>query len=71
MSLLTAVLPLMKNELRTARCDSISLGLTVAASATDVAIQKNIFESDMATLITPNEEMEDIIKIQKENKSLE
>ena len=68
---MTAVLPLMKNELRTARCDSISLGLTVAASATDVAIQKNIFESDMATLITPNEEMEDIIKIQKENKSLE
>ena len=68
---MTTVLPLMKNELRTARCDSISLGLTVAASATDVAIQKNIFESDMATLITPNEEMEDIIKIQKENKSLE
>ena len=68
---MTAVLPLMKNELRTARCDSISLGLTVAASTTDVAIQKNIFESDMATLITPNEEMEDIIKIQKENKSLE
>ena len=68
---MTAVLPLMKNELRTARCDSISLGLTLAASATDVAIQKNIFESDMATLITPNEEMEDIIKIQKENKSLE
>ena len=68
---MTAVLPLMKNELRTARCDSISLGLTVAASATDVAIQKNIFESDMATLITPNEEMEVIIKIQKENKSLE
>ena len=68
---MTAVLPLMKNELRTARCDSISLGLTVAASATDVAIRKNIFESDMATLITPNEEMEDIIKIQKENKSLE
>ena len=68
---MTAVLPLMKNELRTARCDSISLVLTVAASATDVAIQKNIFESDMATLITPNEEMEDIIKIQKENKSLE
>ena len=68
---MTAVLPLMKNELRTARYDSISLGLTVAASATDVAIQKNIFESDMATLITPNEEMEDIIKIQKENKSLE
>ena len=68
---MTAVLPLMKNELRTARCDSISLGLTVAASATDVAFQKNIFESDMATLITPNEEMEDIIKIQKENKSLE
>ena len=68
---MTAVLPLIKNELKTARCNSISLGLTVAASATEVVIQKNIFESDTATLITTNEEMEDIIKIQKENKSLE
>ena len=48
---MTAVLPLIKNELKTARCNSISLGLTVAASATEVVIQKNIFESDTATLM--------------------
>ena len=37
------------------------LGLT-AASATDAAIQKKIFGSDMTTLIISNEELNDIMK---------
>ena len=43
----------------------IPLGLTVAASATDAAIQKNIFGSGTTTLIISNKEMEDIVKIIK------
>ena len=38
------------------------LGLTAAASATDVAIYKKIFGSDFKTLIISNEEMNDIWK---------
>ena len=40
----------------------VPLMLTVAASATDAAIQKKIFESGMITLIISNEEMEYIMK---------
>ena len=40
-------------------------GFTVSASATDAAIQKNIFGSGMETLIISNEEMNDIMKIVK------
>ena len=40
----------------------VPLMLTVAASATDAAIQKKIFESGMITLIISNEEMEHIMK---------
>ena len=40
------------------------LGLT-AASATDAAIQKKIFGSDMITLIISNEELNDIMKTTK------
>ena len=43
----------------------IPLGLTAAASATDAAIQKNIFGSSMTTLIISNEETNDIMKIVK------
>ena len=41
------------------------LGLTAAASATDAAIHKKMFGSGFTTLITSNEEMNDIIKIVK------
>ena len=36
--------------------------LTTAASATDAASQKRIYESVMITLIISNEEIEDIMK---------
>ena len=56
-------LSFMKNELKPlAKSVLISLGLTAAASATDAAIQKKIFESGMTTLIISNEEMDDIMK---------
>ena len=41
------------------------LGLTAAASATDAAINKKILGSGTATLIIPNDEMNDILKIVK------
>ena len=50
--------PLVKSVL-------ISLGLTPAASATDAAIHKNMFGSSNTTLITSNEEANDIMKIMK------
>ena len=43
----------------------IPLGWTVAASATDSAIHRKIFQSDFTTLIIYNEEMNDIMKIVK------
>ena len=61
--LITAGLPIMKNVLTPlAKIVLIPLGLTAAASATDAAIQKKIFGSDMAALIISNEEMEDTVK---------
>ena len=39
------------------------LGLTAAASAADVGIQKKILGSGTTTLITSNEEMNDRIKL--------
>ena len=50
--------PLAKNVL-------IPLGLTAAASASDVAIHKKIFGSGTTTLIILNEEMSGIMKIVK------
>ena len=41
----------------------VPLGLTAAASAGHVAIQKKMFELGMATSIISNKEMDDIIKI--------
>ena len=46
----------------------VPLGLTAAASATDAAIQKNIFGSETTALIISNEGMEDIMKIIKSHK---
>ena len=40
-----------------------SLELTTAASATDDAIQKNVFQSGMTTLIISNKKINDIMKI--------
>ena len=54
----------MKNLLKLlAKSVLLPLGLTVAASATDAAIQKKILGSGMTTLIISNIEVEDIIKI--------
>ena len=44
---------------------SIPLGLTAAASSADAGIHKITLGSRAATLITSNEEMEDIMKILK------
>ena len=41
------------------------LGVAAAMSATDAAIQKEILELGMATLLISNEEMEDKLKIVK------
>ena len=67
---MTAGLPLMKNVSTPlakplAKSVSMSLGLTVVASATDATIQKNIFGSGTTALIISNNEMEDIMKIVK------
>ena len=59
-------LPLMKNVLRPLAKDIfLQLGATVALSAINVAIQKNIYGSWMTTMIISNKEMEDIVKIVK------
>ena len=61
--LLKTGLPLKKHVLKLlAESVLIPLGLKAAASATDTAIQKKIFESGITTLIITNEEM-DIVKI--------
>ena len=65
--------PLLKTGLPLIRCvlkplnKSIlkPLGLIAAASATDAAIHKKMFRSGKKTLIIPNEEMNDIMKIVK------
>ena len=63
--LLKTGLPLVENVLKPlAKSVLIPLGLTAAASATDAAIQKKIFELGIATLIILNEEM-NIMKIVK------
>ena len=57
---------LMKNVLiPLAESVLMPLGLTTAAPATNVAIQKKSFGSSMATLIISNEKMDDIMKIVK------
>ena len=54
----------MEDVLRSlAKSVSIQLGVTVATSATDAAIHQKIFGSGMNTLIIPNGEVNDIMKI--------
>ena len=61
--LLKTGLPLIRNVLKPlAKSILIPLELTVAASATDVAIHKKMFGFGMTTLIISNEEMNDIMK---------
>ena len=56
----------MKNVIKPlAKSVLIPLGLTGAASAADAGIHKKILGSGTTTLIIPNDEMEDIIKIVK------
>ena len=55
--------PLMKVSISLAKNALASLGITVAASAIDAGIQKKIHGSGTTTLIIPNEEMNDIMKI--------
>ena len=63
---LKAGLPLMKNVIKPlAKSVLIPLGLTGAASAADAGIHKKTLGSGTTTLIIPNDEMEDIIKIVK------
>ena len=60
--LLKTGLPLMKNVPKLLpKSVLISLGLT----ATDAAIQKNVFGPGMTTLINSNKEMDDIMKMIK------
>ena len=64
--LLKTGLRLIKNILKPlAKSVLIPSGLTAAASATDVVIQKNRFGSGMTTLIISKEKMNDIIKMVK------
>ena len=62
----TAGLPLIINILKLlAKTVLIPLGLTAAASATDVAIRKKICGSSVTTLMVSNEELNDITKTVK------
>ena len=54
--LMKAVVPLAKNTLA-------PLGITATASAIDAGIQQKIHGSETTTLITSNEEMNDLMKI--------
>ena len=64
--LLKTGLPSIGNVIKPlAKSISIPLGLTAAASATDLAIHLRMFGSGFTTIIIYNEEMEDIMKIVK------
>ena len=58
----------LKGNMPLAESVLIPLGLTAVTSATEAAIHNKMFGSGVTTLIICNEEMNDIIKI---NKSLE
>ena len=56
-------LPLIGNVLKPLpKSILVPLRLTAVTSATDAAIQKNVFQSGTTTLIFANEELNDIIK---------
>ena len=62
--LMRVVFPLMRNVLTPLTKNVfIPLGLTVAASATDAAIQKKAYGPSMTALVNPNEERKDIMKM--------
>ena len=62
--LLKTGLPLIKNVIKPlAKIVLIPFGLTAVASAADVEIHKKILESGNTTLITSNDEVNDIMKI--------
>ena len=62
--MLKSGLPLIKNVIEPlAKSVLIPLGLTAVASAADAGIHKKTLGSGNTTLIIPNEEMNDIIKI--------
>ena len=64
--LLKAGLPLMKNLIKPfTKNGLIPLGLSAAASTTDAGIHKTILVSGTTTLIIPNDETRDIIRIVK------
>ena len=64
--LLKTGLHLMKNVLKPlAKGVLVPLGLTASASATDAAIHKKIFGSDVTTLIISNEEINGFMKTLK------
>ena len=59
-------MPLIRNVLKPlAKSDLILLGLKAATSETNAAIHKEIFGSGNATLVTLNEEINDVMKIVK------
>ena len=71
MPLITLGLPLMKRELMPqAESILVPIGLTAATSATDAAIQKNVFWSGTTALVTLNEEMKDTMTIVKSPEGL-
>ena len=55
--------PLMKEAIPLAKNVLAPLGITAAASAIDAGIEKKIHGSGTTTLIIPNEEMNDVMKI--------
>ena len=55
--------PLMKVAVPFAKNLLVPLGMTAAASAMDAGIQKKMHGSGTTTLMIPNEEMNDIMKI--------
>ena len=62
--LLKTGLPLIGNVLKPL-AESILIALGITAAASDAAIHKKMFGSGNTTLITSNEEMNDIMKIVK------
>ena len=64
--LLKTALPLVKNVIKQmAKIFLITLGLTTAALAADTRIHKKILRSRTTTLIIPDKEIENIMKIIK------
>ena len=62
--LLKTGLPVMKDVIKPLATSALGpLGLTAAATAGDSGIRQKILACGITTLITPNDKMEDIMKI--------